>query len=204
MYTPEDFQFADPAQVAAFVAAHSFGLLVSQQAGAPVASHLPFLTEQAEGRLTRLIGHVAKANSQWQDLDGQQVLAVFSGPHAYISAGWYQAENVVPTWNYVAVHITGVARLIDDPAQRMQLLEAFVHRYESDQPQPWAFDSSTPFAERLAEMIVGFAIDITAVEGKAKLSQNHAVERREKVITALRAQGDPNAIAAWMAATLNE
>src|SRR5215468_11069944 len=77
-----------------FIEAHAFGLLLSTHDGEPFATHLPFLLERDAGQHGTLVGHLARANPQWRDLEGQQVLVVFSGPHAYFSPTWYEAENV--------------------------------------------------------------------------------------------------------------
>ena len=115
MYIPAAFQQTDKTKLHDFIEANSFGLLVSTHGGEPFATHLPFLLERDAGPHGCLVGHVARANPQWHGLDGQTVLAVFSGPHAYVSPTWYEAENVVPTWNYVAVHAYGPCRLVEDP-----------------------------------------------------------------------------------------
>src|SRR4051794_6236182 len=114
MYVPSWFARTDPAELFVFMESHSFALLVSTRDGAPFGTHLPLLLDRTAGPHGTLIGHMARANPQWRDLDGRPVLAVFGGPHAYISPSWYEAENVVPTWNYVAVHATGTFRLADD------------------------------------------------------------------------------------------
>ena len=94
---------------------YSFGLLISPCGDETQASHLPLLLDRTAGPRGELIGHMARANPQWQQADGSPVLAVFSGPHAYISPAWYEAENVVPTWNYTAVHVYGRFQAIHDP-----------------------------------------------------------------------------------------
>src|SRR4051812_3811791 len=94
MYIPTAFLETDPARLHDFIEAHSFGLLVSTRVGEPFATHLPFLLERDAGPHGTLIGHMARANRQWHDLDGQEVLAIFSGPHAYVSPSWYEAEQV--------------------------------------------------------------------------------------------------------------
>src|SRR5438874_6033211 len=104
MYIPHAFAETDRTRLHDFIEQHSFGLLVSQFDGQPFASHLPFLLERTAGPKGCLIGHMARANPQWQQLGGQSGLAIFSGPHVYVSPTWYESEQVVPTWNYVAVH----------------------------------------------------------------------------------------------------
>src|SRR5438477_3101686 len=116
MYVPPHFAESDPAALHAFVERHSFGLLVSQVGGVPFATHLPLLLDRAAGPHGTLVGHVARANPHWRHLAGQTTLAVFAGPHAYISPSWYQAENMVPTWNYTAVHATGPVEVVEDKA----------------------------------------------------------------------------------------
>src|SRR4051794_35885289 len=116
MYVPAHFEQTDLATLHAFIEDHSFGLLTSMLDGRLFASHLPFLLDRQAGPFGSLLGHVAKANPQWRQLAGQEVFVVFSGPHAYVSPTWYEAEHVVPTWNYVAVHAYGRCRLIEDPA----------------------------------------------------------------------------------------
>ncbi|MGE3799227.1 MAG: FMN-binding negative transcriptional regulator, partial [Thermomicrobiales bacterium] len=127
------------------------------------------------------------------------------GPHAYISPTWYESDNVVPTWNYVTVHAGGTFRIIDDTNQLRELIVRTVNHYESRQPQPWRMESqAADFIDKLLATIVGFTIDIETLAGKWKHSQNHNVERRERVITQLEAcmDGDSRQIAKLMRETL--
>jgi transcriptional regulator len=195
MYVPPHFAESDPARLHAFIEDHSFGLLVSQVDGLPFASHLPFLLDRGAGPHGTLIGHMARANPQWRKLAGQPVLAVFGGPHAYISPTWYEAENVVPTWNYAAVHASGPVELVEDAGSLLEIVQRSVAVYEAGLPRPWRLDATGPFVDRLLAQIVGFRITIEKIEGKWKLNQNHPVERREKVIRALRHQGGENGLA---------
>lgn len=195
MYIPAAFHEPDQTRLFEFIEQNSFGLLVSQAGAEPYATHLPFLVERGAGAHGSLIGHLAKANPQWHDADGQTVLAVFSGAHAYISPSWYEAANVVPTWNYVAVHAYGMLHLIHDRAAVAKLLRDFVARYESALPQPWSFDPASDFAEKMMNAIVAFRIDITRLEGKWKLNQNRPAEQRAKVVSALRSYADENSVA---------
>jgi transcriptional regulator len=136
---------------------------------------------------------LARANPQWRHADGQRVLAVFSGPHAYVSPSWYEADEVVPTWNYVAVHAVGVLRAIHDRDDLLRIAQDSVAFFENGRPQPWTFDASTGYADRMLKGIVGFRIEIQTLEGKWKLSQNHPPERRTKVRKALRERGGEDA-----------
>lgn len=201
MYIPASFQETDIDKQHDFIEQHSFATLISQHDSESVASHLPLLLDRKSSSNGRLIGHMARANPQWQTVAGQQVLVIFHGPHAYISPTWYEAQNVVPTWNYIAVHTYGLFRLIEDRDRLLEIVSQTVRQYESPRPQPWSMDSPDPeFIDNLLSAIVGFEIDIERLEGKWKLNQNHPPERREKVIRGLRetARYDEMQIADWM------
>lgn len=203
MYVPPAFAVDDVPHLQAFMAAHSFALLTSLQEGRLFATHLPLLVETGVscGEFGALVGHVARANPQWRDLAAAETLAVFSGPHAYISPTWYAAENVVPTWNYVAVHAYGTAELIDEEASVLEVLRRTVDVYERTREQPWSYAEDDPFVKKMAGAVVAFRIRITRLEGKGKLNQNHPAERRDRVIAGLSTQLDENsqAIARLMA-----
>lgn len=192
MYTPVAFAETDSRQLHDFIEQNSFGLLVSRLDQKPVATHLPFLLHRGTGTHGTLTGHMARANPQWREAEGEDVLAVFSGPHAYISPAWYEAENVVPTWNYAAVHATGPLELIDDPEELRDLLRDSVGRYEGPRPEPWKWNDSAPSVDRLLSHIVGFRITIERLEGKWKLSQNQSPERQDRVIRGLEEEGTPD------------
>jgi transcriptional regulator len=203
MYIPQAFAETDREKLLDFIEAHSFGLLVSRSSGQLFASHLPLLVRR-ERDGAQLLGHMARANPQWQDLAGQDALAVFSGPHAYISPRWYESDNVVPTWNYLAVHVRGKCQVVDD-ASTAAIVQDYVSTYERPDAQgPWSIDPASGFFQKLVKMIVGFRIDIEQLEGKWKLGQNQTAERRTNVARHLAASKDAEAreIGRLMAATL--
>jgi transcriptional regulator len=204
MYVPAAFAESDLTRLHDFIEQHSFGLLVSPVDGLPFATHLPFLLERTAGQHGTLVGHMARANPQWREATGQATLAIFSGPHAYISPTWYEAENVVPTWNYTAVHAYGQIQIIEDEETLREIVQRFVQFYEKSMPRPWSFDGPNTYVERMLAQIVGFRVEVQKIEGKWKLNQNHPVERRRKVVRALQGQGDENAqaVAAMMQAML--
>ena len=107
MYTPNRFRVTDIDTLHAFMVQNSFATVVTNNDGLATASHLPLLLRRESGKLGNLIGHMAKANDQWHNVDGESCLVIFNGPHAYISPTWYEEKNVVPTWNYVSVHAHG-------------------------------------------------------------------------------------------------
>ena len=190
MYVPAAFRETDREKQFDLIEQNSFGLLVSMHQGEPFATHLPLLLDRTAAPNGRLVGHVARANPQWHEAQGQTVLAIFSGPHAYISPTWYEAENVVPTWNYAAVHAYGTFRAIHDPGDLLKIVGRYVDFFEATMPRPWKFDSECDYSQKLAGAIVGFVIEIGRLEGKWKLNQNQPRDRRQKVVQALRAAGD--------------
>lgn len=192
MYIPPAFNEPDLNTLHAFIERFSFGLLVSQVDQRPFATHLPFLLDRTSGSNGTLIGHTARANPHCESIADQTVLAIFSGPQAYISPTWYESENVVPTWNYVAVHAYGKAQRFDDATALSELVHKMAAYHERTMPEPWTFDDNSTFAERMLSQIVGFRIEIESIEGKWKLNQNHPVERQEKVIQALKQRPDEN------------
>jgi transcriptional regulator len=191
MYIPTAFDETGTAELHAFMRRHSFATLVTSGEDGLVAGHLPLLLDAGAGTHGLLQGHMARANPQWRGVRGE-ALAVFSGPHAYVSPSWYEAAGTVPTWNYVAVHAYGTFHVVVGRDELLDILRRSVLAYESPRPEPWAFDESGPHVERLLKAIVGFRIGVTRLEGKWKLSQNHPEERRRKVIRALAARPDPD------------
>ena len=181
MYQPESFRVEDHDRLFDFLDRHGFGVLVSADGQCLVGNHLPFL---ANREAMSLCGHMARANGHWNTIDGE-VLAVFTGPDAYISPTWYEEENVVPTWNYVAVHVTGRLQIVDDENELRAVMEATIAHYERGRPEPWALDLDSEFSRRLLDQIVVFRLDITRIEGTWKLSQHHSAERRDRVGKAL-------------------
>jgi transcriptional regulator len=156
-----------------------------------IASQIPFLVERrANGML--LQGHIARPNPQAADLDdGAEVLAIFPGPHAYISPSWYEAGPAVPTWNYASVHAYGTARAIRDPEWLRDMLERLSARHEAREAAPWRMrDLPQAYLEAMLRGIIGIEIEISRLEGKFKLSQNRPASDRPRIITALERRGD--------------
>src|SRR5688500_1428466 len=116
MYVPPPFAQHDPVAIRSFVRRHRFATLTSASATG----------DEAAGPHGTLVGHLARINSQWHSLEGRPVLAVFTGPHAYISPTWYAEPNTVPTWNYTAVHAYGICRLVHDVDELGRILQDFV------------------------------------------------------------------------------
>lgn len=201
LYIPEAFVERDADRLAAFLENHPFGTLISVDEGVPIISHVPLLFERGAGMYGRLTGHLARANPHWQLLiKGETVLTLFQGPHAYVSPAWYATPGGVPTWNYAVVHVQGVPRLVEDPRQCAEILRQMTAIYESRFPAPWQFDGAEEKYSRLLDRIVGLEIEITAIQGKFKLSQNRSPADRRQVIGKLQGADawEPRELASMM------
>jgi transcriptional regulator len=196
MYMPKHFEQKDERTLWDFIDAHAFGTLLSVVDGRPTLSHLPFLPDREAGLLHC---HVARANPQWQEISrSPQVLAIFTGPHGYISPTWYAERGGVPTWNYTVVHVHGSARAVDDAAHTRKHVEALAAKYEQGRAAPW-----TPeYDLRRLSGIVGIDIRVEKLEGKFKLSQNRSAADRAEAVAQLLAteRDDDAALARLMAA----
>ncbi len=202
MYVPKTFEQPNLTACHGLIEANSFGTLVSVSGGVPVATHIPFVLERERGANGTLVGHMARANPQC-DLLNAEALAVFQGPHAYVSPSWYEAAPAVPTWNYMAVHAYGTPEIIDDPGHARQALARLVDVHESSHSALWTLGSlPDEFVEEMIRGIIAFEIPVARLEGKWKLSQNRSAADRNGVIEGLRAQGDSmsHAVAQMMGA----
>ena len=195
VYTPHPFRESDVGINLDFVEQQGFGVLISNGAAGPVISHLPVLVDRSQGRHCLLRAHVAKANDHWRSLDDRPATMVFNGPHCYVSAGWYRERGVVPTWNYVTVHLHGRARLEKALEAKRRMVADFVAHFEARSPEPWTIPAAeTGYMDGLLDGIVAFTIDVQRIESTWKLNQNHSAERRHRVIAALRESGKPSEI----------
>jgi transcriptional regulator len=181
MYVPDHFKVSEQDEIFAFIDANAFGQLISIDSERPFASHLPFLIA---GDRKSLQCHLARQNSQWQHLQGQQVLVTFLGPHDYISPSWYQNPGV-PTWNYQAVHVYGRCRVFEDAETLASVVDALSQRYESAFEKPW----QPQYRDAMLKAIVGVEISIDEIEAKYKLSQNRAAADQQGVVDHLDEQG---------------
>jgi transcriptional regulator len=181
MYIPKAFSVTDRDEIFSFVEANAFGQLVSTVEGRIFSTHMLFLV--SEGK-QNIVGHFAKQNPQHIELDNQEALVTFLGPHDYISPSWYNSPGV-PTWNYQAVHIYGVCRVFNDQESLKAVVENLTTKYESRMKTPWepSYDPS------LLGAIVGVEISITEIQCKYKLSQNRPAEDKQKVIGQLEDRG---------------
>ncbi len=197
MYVPNTFAEDNPAELAALMRSASFATLVTTSDGCPVATHLPLVLDDDGNGPGRLLGHVARANDHWKAFDGDtQALAVFAGPHAYISPSWYESPNMVPTWNYAAVHAYGRPSVIEDTDAVLALLSRLVGTYESDATGNWSMaNSDLDIMRGMTKGIVAFEMPIERIEGKWKMSQNRKPEDARGAVKGLRRLGSPDAAA---------
>ena len=191
VYLPPAFTETRPEILIGHIERHDFGLLVSHGAGGLIASQIPFLLARRDGRLV-LQGHLARANPQAAELDGaREALAIFEGPHTYISPSWYGAGPAVPTWNYASVHAYGAARAIADPEWLRDLVQRLSDRHEAREPEPWRMqDLPESYIASMLKGIVGVEIAVERLEGKFKLSQNRPAADRPRIIAALEHRND--------------
>jgi transcriptional regulator len=197
LYVPQAFRVDDPATLFEFIRANAFATLVSSGDAGLHVSHIPFIAEKGDDGRVRLLGHVARANPQWEALEGaRSLVAIFSGAHGYVSPTWYVNHPAVPTWNYAVVHAHGSASLLDE-AELHDLVTRLAAIYEAGNAKPWRLsEQPAAYVSGMLANIVGFAIDVERLEGKFKLSQNRPAEAR-RVAEALEGRGE-TALAALM------
>ena len=190
LYIPKHFNVEDRDALVAFIERNAFATLVSSGPSGLHVSHVPLLCDRDGSGKLFLLGHVARNNPHWEALESAtDVLAIFHGPHAYVSPSWYQAQPSVPTWNYAVVHAHGKARLLDE-AELHDVVIRLSDTFEAGRPKPWrAVELPGDYASNMLKAIVGFEIEVTKIEGKFKLSQNRPVEV-PRVIAALEAEGE--------------
>lgn len=182
MYIPSHFKITDETMAYEIIKEHSFATLFSQHNGMPFATHLPLLLNKEN---TYLYGHFARPNPQWKDIKNQTVLAVFHGPHCYISPSWYETNKAVPTWNYVTVHVYGEIEFLEVENELMSSLHDLVLKYEAPYSPYKLEDVDAEFLAGMNTGVQGFKMKINKIEGKTKLSQNHSIQRKELVINQL-------------------
>jgi transcriptional regulator len=181
MYIPKHFEITDTTEIFAFIKANAFGQLISSVKGRLFSSHIPFLLSEDK---KSLICHIAKQNTQWEDIEGQEVLITFQGPHDYISPSWYSCPGV-PTWNYQVVHVYGKPKLIPESENIKGIIEKLTDLYELSNEQPW----SPKYKGSLVNVIIGIEIEITNIQCKYKLSQNRSITDQNKVVDELEKRG---------------
>lgn len=191
LYAPNAYAASDPHAIAR---AHPFALLVTHDGAETYATSAPIFFV-ADDRDDIMVGHMARRNPHAAALSaGQKALAIFSGPHAYISAAWYRDRPTVPTWNYLAAHVRGRLDPIDDAEEQLRILRRTAEVMERDAAAPWTLEQAPPGrVDVLLPMIRSFRITVERVEGVSKLNQTHGPADRLRVMEQLLAKDDPGA-----------
>ena len=188
MYVPEHFSPPDDGALVSLIRTYPFGTIVTADLQ---ASHIPFLLEEGKDGLV-LWGHVAKANPHWQAFDSRtSALVMFQGPEGYISPSWADCAQLVPTWNYMAVHARGIPQVVEGRTETVRLLHLMTEAHEVGQTAPWVIgDLDAQKLEQLLDALVVFQMPVTSLEGKWKLSQNREPAGKAAFIEAVEARGD--------------
>lgn len=197
MYVPRHFSQDDTAVVHDLIRCNAFATLVTELSGRLDATHVPVIFDAERGDQGSLRFHLARANPTSKALaDEREILMVFVGANTYISPDWYANENLVPTWNYAAVHVYGVPRTMDD-AELRRLLDDLSASQEKQLPKrPWTTDKMPPdLVDKMCKAIVGFDLPITEIQSKWKFNQNRGADDRSGVVTALDALGGDSKLA---------
>lgn len=206
MYVPESFRIEDEVEIEAFLQVHDFATIVSSSPAGLQATHVPVVIRR-DGSGLIIAGHVARANSHWEAMDGQaESLAIFHGPHHYVSPSWYVDSPAVPTWNYAVVHAHGMPRARQDREFIETVLVDLAERYEGRRSSPWRMENMPPdYRDGLMAAIVGFEMQVVRLEAKFKIGQNRRSADQAGTITGLEREGSPEAarMAAFMRSHLN-
>ena len=188
MYSPSYNRLEDRRELLEFMRANSFAVLVTGTGGTLHASHLPVQVREAGDKIV-LDMHMAKNNPQWQEFFDDEVMVVFSGPHAYVSPRWYEEQERVPTWNYAAVHVYGIPKVIADKKLKHENQRRLVQVLDPK----WLpkFDALSPeYVSKMLDGIVNFEIEVTRIDTRWKLSQNRSRREQELIAAALEKSTD--------------
>ncbi len=181
MYIPKHFKVTDEEEIFAFIEENAFGQLISNVQGRHFSTPLPFLVSADR---TTLYVHLAKQNPQLAEIEGQEVLITFSGPHGYISPSWYNTPGV-PTWNYQVVHVYGQCKIMNQPDEIKAIVDNLTQKYEAGYQSPW----QPEYHAAMLNAITGIEIDISEIQAKFKLSQNRPAQDQKQVIQQLAKSG---------------
>ena len=192
MYIPKLYKQENLSEIKSFIEAHGFASLISRVEGKPWATHIPLVWEEKGGQSV-LTGHISRGNTQWKAFDDHElVMAIFMGPHAYVSSSWYDHENV-PTWNYMAVHVYGNVR-ITEGEELLASLKKLTNKYEQHSQKPVSVEGmSEKFLRNELRGLVGIEITITDIQAVNKLSQNRDAHNKQNIITELEKTSDAGA-----------
>jgi transcriptional regulator len=191
MYIPKHFEETRLPVIHGLIEAHPFGSLITMGASGLIASHIPMVLERNGTSPSVLRGHLSRANSQWKEFNPEmEALAIFSGPHHYITPTWYaekaETGKVVPTWNYAVAHAYGRVNIHQASDWLLAHLDTLTNIHEGGNETPWKLaDAPEEYVSVMMKGIVGFELEITRLEGKWKMSQNRPDADRQRVAEGL-------------------
>ena len=193
MYIPTLYKNENQAEIENFIHQNGFGILVNQTDGKLWATHIPLILETTKSGQQLLVGHVSKLNPQGSSFrNNNDVLAIFSGAHSYISSSWYDHENV-PTWNYLAVHVYGKVTILNHE-EAVNSLKNLFDKYEAKSEKPVRIEDLSEKTMREARGIIAFTIEITSIEAVKKLSQNRDDKNYKNIVAELEKNNDNQSI----------
>ncbi|MGB7183385.1 MAG: FMN-binding negative transcriptional regulator [Burkholderiaceae bacterium] len=200
MYQPKHFEAKDASVICELIRANPLATLIVGHGSDIVVNHIPMMLIADNSGPTRLRCHVARANPVWESIgQADTLMAVFGGLQSYISPNWYETKKehgkVVPTWNYEAVHVRGVATVHDDPVWLREFLDQLTAEHEATEARPWQVsDAPADYIESMLRAIVGIDIAVTQVQAKAKMSQNQPPVNRASVVSGLEKSSEQVAL----------
>jgi transcriptional regulator len=185
-YTP-DYIVSDPDEIKRLIRENPWATIVSNTAKGLVASHYPVVLEERDDVIS-IVSHVGRPDERLHELGRHEVLVIIQGPHGYVSPGWYENDDFVPTWNHVTAHLYGVPEILGDD-ENFGVLGDLVDHFERQMPAPVSLTIDEEAARHMATGTVGIRIVIARFDARLKLSQNKSPEVRAKIIDALEADG---------------
>lgn len=180
MYIPNSFKFENRAEKIAFMKRYSFATIVTSKDNIPFATQLPFIIDDKSETLL-LSAHFSISNEQANYIEQNTSLVIFNEPHAYISPAHYDKQESVPTWDYIAVHAYGKAKIIGEESAKANLLERMIKFYEQSYLAQWN-SLSDKFKTGMMRGIVAFELEVTDLQGQKKLSQNKTEVERQRIV----------------------
>jgi transcriptional regulator len=205
VYIPDHFAARERATIARLMHDHPFATLVTPGAAEPLVTHLPLLHVPDREPHGTLVGHFARANPHARGATNVESIAIFHGPHAYVTPSWYaDPGGAVPTWNYAVAHVHGTLELARDAAETRAVLDLMIQRFESGRAAPWQLGLDAARLQAMVGAIVGFRIRVRRIDAKLKLSQNRSGDDQRRVAAGLESEGyaEAAATAAWMRAAM--
>lgn len=181
------FTTDDETVVKRLIRENPWATYVSDTANGLVASHYAMLLEEdAEG--ISIVSHFGRPDEKLHELGEHEMLVIVQGPHGYISPGWYEDGDFIPTWNHVTAHLYGTPEILS-AEENFAILQRLVDHFEVRMPYPVSLDYDAEYARRVAKGTVGLRIRVTRVDARLKLSQNKSAEVRETIIGELDGDG---------------